>query len=880
MKKILSLLLIFIFALNCMPAFAEEVTAEAVTNINVEKTEDARRLLTAIGVIPSFSPELTDGVTRADFINAVMAAFDFGLYDNARENCFYDVSESDYFCSAVNYALDMGIISAGLYFRPNDYITYSEAAKIITVSLGYELNAQINGGYPAGYIYAANRLDLDKWITVNPTDALNTSQAYIILANMLESDIHLASAVLNHKGDYSIKYNEDSNILTLFYDWYHIEGVVTGNHITQLYDKSGTLANGCIMVGLDRYYCAQSPVLGAYIKGYAKKDGVSDTIQYYTTMSEDVAELLPKNEPVLSGTSVEYINDNGKNAKYKLESIFTVVYNGKVCYDFDEKDFEIKIGKIILVDSDRDSSYDVVHIYNGEIIVPDIVNTSTSKVVDSYKGITLNLSDDESYYVYEGGILGNKGVISANSALEYYPSKSRDYFIINVLTDSVFGKLTATSADAVYIDDKEYKYADYFKERYLPTVSMGASNTFICTADGTVAALVTDADATTTKLAYAYRYGISDDIDKKVEMKVLNRDGSHALLELADKVRVNGSVSMEPADIFNMYLANTDGVVLRYRTNSDGVVNTLYFPEDAAPTTAESIYDPTCESREIIKPYVIKGIEPDTQINYHTFGLLVNVCSIDSNTVIFCAEPNEDLEDERRYTISTYGDWQNNSKFTFGGLTPYNVKPSGLAEILLVKSVTSDNLDADGVSGGVIESVTQALDNRGELALKIVLCNRNEYETLFLPQSHEKYAEAANPENINSIGIGDYIVYTKDIFNNIIAFERHFDYSTGKLEHSKTSGDIDDVFVYAYGTLDAFEAQSFSVDVESASTGEISGKINLVMQWNYSTIVDIKHKTVSSTTRSAAADYMKQGYKVLLRIRYGDVTELIVYKNE
>ncbi|UKI37006.1 MAG: hypothetical protein L6V93_01915 [Clostridiales bacterium] len=54
---------------------------------------------------------------------------------------------------AVYSAYVLGLVSKSeKVFRPDEFITYNEMAKIFVTMLGYAPNAQVKGGYPSGYI--------------------------------------------------------------------------------------------------------------------------------------------------------------------------------------------------------------------------------------------------------------------------------------------------------------------------------------------------------------------------------------------------------------------------------------------------------------------------------------------------------------------------------------------------------------------------------------------------------------------------------------------------------------------------------------------------------------------------------------------------------
>ena len=875
MKKLIGFLLSFILIITAVVVYADGQTGDY--SQSSDDVASSAELLAAVGVIPEFSGDYTGTVTRGDFLNAVIASVKLSLADNARENCFYDVKAADKFCSAVNYALGLDIISEGKYFRPYDAITYSEASKMITAALGYDIDAQSKGGYPAGYVLVASSLGLNKGFNAASDDKLTVAQSYIMLANMLEADIRITSSIISDGNGLSIQYKQASNILTILYDWYEISGVVTSNHITNLYDNTERLSDGYVVIGSGKYYCQQNPVLGIFAEGYACSENGRETVKYLKYDADSIMTLNSSNEPVYEDGVLRYITDEGKEEKAVTESMLAVVYNGKSCVDYTADDFDIDVGKIVLVDSDDDSRYDVVHIYDGQIIWADIVNTDTEKIIDNYMGLSISYADTDNIRIFEDGAMGDISYLTPSAVMEYYPSKNGDYKEFNILTSAVSGKITAKGDGIVYIDETPYRYTDYFEKRYLKDLAYGTDITFLITHDNALVA-IDGSVKSTKKLAYVYRSKLSSGIDSSVMIKALTQDGNHVVLTLADKVKVNADLTMSSIDLYNKYFSGNKETVIRYVSDVDGIVTSVYLPMEPLSSQADSVYNPDIDSKDILKPYSIDGVTDTTMVYYKIFGLFVPYFSIDNNTNIFCVDPDVSKTDEERYTIGSTNSWANDSEIAFGSIKVYNVTPSGRANIIVVSRQLNTTLSEDGASGGVIESVSTALNAQDEEALKLSMCSGNTYFTLYIEKNHEKYAEATDVAAKTDLSIGDYIIFNKDEYNNIITYTKHFDYSEGTLNHNSATGRDNDILVYYHGILGPIEASSFSLDLLNASGATKSGKITLLMQGTAATVVDIPSGIVRGISFGQASDYMNQGYKVLVRTRYADIYEIIIYK--
>lgn len=875
MKKSISFLLSFILIITATVVYAD--TYAGTTSDNSADIDASRELLASVGVIPEFSDDYTSTVARGEFLNAVIASLKLSLTDNARENFFYDVKATDVFCSAVNYALELGIISEGKYFRPYDSITYGEAAKMITVALGYDIDAKSKGGYPIGYVSVASSLGLSKGFNASSTDTLTVSECYIMLANMLEADIRVTSSIVGDNNGLSVQYRQASNILTILYGWYEINGVVTSNHITNLYDNTESMSEGYVIIGSEKYYCAKNLILGTYVEGYACNDNGKETVKYLKYDSDSILTLTDVNEPVYKDGSFKYFTDDGKEEKAVTESMLAVVYNGKACVDYTDEDFSIDVGRLVLVDSDDDSKYDVVHVYDGQIVHADIVNTDTEKIIDNYIGINISYSDTDNIRIFEDGIAVDISYLTPNAVMEYYPSKNGDYKEFNILTSAVSGKVTAKGNGIIYIDELPYRYTDYFADRYLKDLIFNTDITFLTTKDNTLVA-IDDSVKSSKKLAYVYKSKLTSGISSSVMLKALTQDGNHVILTLADKVKVNANSTMSAIDIYDRYFSGNKETVIRYVADSEGIVSAVYLPQEPSASQADSVYNPDIDSKDILKPYSIDGVSDTTMVYYKIFGLFVPYFSIDNNTNIFCVDPDTSKSDEERYTVGSTNSWANDSEIAFGSIKVYNVTSSGRANVIVVSRQLNTTLSEDGAAGGVIESVSTALNAKGEESLKLSMCSGNSYFTLYIEKNHEKYAEATDVSAKTDLSIGDYIIFNKDEYNNIITYTKHFDYSEGTLNHKSATGIDNDILVYYYGILGSIEASSFSLDLLNASGATKSGKITLLMQHTNATVVDIPSGIVRGVSFGQASDYMNQGYKVLVRTRYADIYEFIIYK--
>ena len=110
-----------------------------------------------------------------------------------------------------------------------------QAIKIGVHAFGGEYQASFYGGYPAGYVYLANSLELNEDIILSNGDALTMRDAYVLLYNIISSNTFVTGFGSN--GDVTISFG-GASILENHHDMYVYEGVLSANKVTNLYDEN------------------------------------------------------------------------------------------------------------------------------------------------------------------------------------------------------------------------------------------------------------------------------------------------------------------------------------------------------------------------------------------------------------------------------------------------------------------------------------------------------------------------------------------------------------------------------------------------------------------------------------------------------------------
>ena len=197
-------------------------TAMKLDNIKIYKTpaeenaaekqddeyENLKNKLAVLGVLSEsfLKNKVGAELKRQEFVDMAvrLAGYTGAVSQNSR---FEDVLASNKYYSSINYADENGYISDSddKIFRPAKYITFIEAASILTNILDYKKIVEISGGYPNGVTQTQIYKDLIKGISVeNINQRVTMKDAVKLIDNALTIPVLNA----NFTGD-KIEYSYD-----------------------------------------------------------------------------------------------------------------------------------------------------------------------------------------------------------------------------------------------------------------------------------------------------------------------------------------------------------------------------------------------------------------------------------------------------------------------------------------------------------------------------------------------------------------------------------------------------------------------------------------------------------------------------------------------
>lgn len=495
----------------------------------------------------TFGPDKS--ITRAEFTKLIVYMLGYGdLSDKITR--FEDLSSDHWANSNICVAYNLGIVNgfSDTEFGPDSPVTYEQALKMVVCTLGYQNDAEANGGYPEGYRTQANKLKLNKGInSMGYTDNAPRGVVAQIMYNALEIELRENNG--NNKWEATGK-----TLLNDYLNVHKLKGTVVGveDSITSNCN-AGTLSPGYFAIDDDRTneefiidyteYTSSLSEMTAYLGKTVQIYYRTENLSTDKWLVEIDSETYTNKEFTISSydlydysdyTLKYYTEGSGRASTIKFDAAdLTVRYNGRIIPDnvtigntayssedaltqWLDADSENKIyGDVRIIDSGSTGKYNIIDIYDYETIVPNSAPLSPDyRIIDKTKtGYTLTLNPDAVDYKFimtKNGTDYETTSLSSGDVVSYALNLDGDYYTVLVCSETVSGTITSLNLNekdkTISIDNKEYhvssRFLDYIADKDKSTLETGASITAHVDAFGTLEwGTITK---TTTFYPYAY----------------------------------------------------------------------------------------------------------------------------------------------------------------------------------------------------------------------------------------------------------------------------------------------------------------------------------------------------------------------------------------
>lgn len=560
-------------------------TAVGFRDVDSE-TSGMVEILAALGIMNgyddnTFKPD--NSVTRGEFAAVVVKALGYGEQgETPVDTVFTDVDHTKWFSGYVKIASDMALINGvgGTLFDPDSAVTQEEAVKIVVSALGYGEYAEIQGGYPRGYITIANRQDLINGSVFDGQAKMKRKDVVNLIYNALNVDLMQLSSV-GESNNYKVI--EGATLLTKNFHLKKINGVLrTVENRSIVYGEEA--GENAIILG-DELYRMNNAASVAGLIGYNVDCYVNQKESGEVRMlvkSKKNKDLLIAADDIV-GAEIEQLRYEDASSKVRtlnLSGIDEVLYNGRSVFDYTAEDLKPDNGMILLIDNDANGSYDILSISTFDTVMVESKNSSTKSVYNKLDGQNYLLDEDKlkSVTITKDGEKASFDDIQEKDVLCIFQDKDKTIVIAEIVSVIISGTVSEINHDdgrtQVKVGGKEYTLSTAFEKAVQKQeIQLGAAYNMYLDREGKAAYVTVDSN----RLQYAYLIAVASNgnrLDNKFLAFVLTDVGKTAEVPFADKVVINNGTQIKSEEVWAL-LGETEQIV-KYQTNGDGEIKKLY----------------------------------------------------------------------------------------------------------------------------------------------------------------------------------------------------------------------------------------------------------------------------------------------------------------
>ena len=573
LKKVLALVIVLSMVISMFTVMT--ASAADFEDVVGTKYEEAVMTLAPMGVIAGYDENGTvtfkpdQIVTRAE-----MAAFiirELGLNVASKSNTIFSDVPADFWGSgAISIANSKNIIVGygDGKFGPDDQVSFQDAVKMIVCALGYEEDAKDNGGYPAGYMAQADKLDLlddlsDK--LADTTAGCDRGTVALLMNNALDQYLQevtyyngqvLTKTITSKTMASEMGYTKFEDVIVNATDTSAVSGSLQDKGYVALNGVKEDVKNG----GFDMNAYLGQPV--TVYASYDKKNAEYTIVAVIgASAKSDIKKLDISDVYGMDKTELRYYIDKDSSSKtsgYDLADLqinggnLILVYNNKAV-DAADQDYSLITnatnGTLTLIDSTKDGIYErvIIDTYKNYQVTDVNVDDNKLSLRNDSEDCVVELDDsresnrpkfsitDASGAALKLKDLKEDDVLSVYS--DVYPSATKKYvadadslrFIVS--TKTVEGTVTSKSSKKVYIDGEAYETDGVL---LTSDIALEDEGTFYLDFNGDIA--FTDTSAVLDNFEFAYD-GILN--GREITLYTMNSKGEKVSYGMASTVKVN-----------------------------------------------------------------------------------------------------------------------------------------------------------------------------------------------------------------------------------------------------------------------------------------------------------------------------------------------------
>lgn len=660
-------------------------------------------------------------VSRADFVKAVLDFMKIPCTEKHEEYFFSDVKSFSEYAPAVYTAYQKGWISRNDRFSPEQTIAPAEALKILVRAMNYELIAESKGGYPAGDLYVANKLDITEDVDMS-AEGLDRNNAYKLLFNAVCAPT-LEQISFGDSEEYE---KSGESLFESVYDITFVEGIVTRTAYNTLSGNESRDLGDIVEIDGKSYRANTGnwDLLGCMARAFVAdtNGGGLDEVVYLTDLSEKITVNLGNFENRASNEITYWKADGTKITREKLSSNCQYIYNGRKISTNIDLYLKKGAGNIVLADNDSDGTYDVVFINSYSYITATGFDTLGKVVGDKYSSeFTLKLADIPYIVVDENGAESDAIDIANGDVLRVEKSLDGGFVKLAKIGSALSGVVSEinTAEGTIVIDDTEYIMSDYFKKLSINKVSLLSEVSLVC--DGNV---IVSAVADGDDMMYGYFIGAKwqDGMETELLVKIFDQYGKFGEYTVRDKVIIDAVRGNDRDAFYNAVGGGTEHQLVRYGLDGNGELRAIDFATDVLPDVPGVYNDPLNKLTSYTFPS-----NGRYKSGIASMSAFYNVAS----SIVFNIPTN--INDEEKFVAGTRSLFTHDKSYN---LEVYNIDGFGGAEAIVYRNDNPNEVNPDS-NPLLIRSINHSLDSNGDHIYTINGWSAGSFVTMYLEDDIE-----------------------------------------------------------------------------------------------------------------------------------------------
>ncbi len=852
------------FVLSACMAFGFGAQAFASVPVDAKdsKHADAIEVLGALEIMVgdaetgAFRPE--DTIKRSEFAKVAVTSLGMGAIaeSSTQKTSFPDVVENHWANGYINVATNQGIVIGDDEgnFRPDDTITYAEAATVLVRLIGHGPAAEKKGGFPTGYLSVASQQGITKNAVASNNDAVKRG----MVAQMTNNTLTVKKMEQTSFGG-----NESYEVVdkTLLDDELKTE-IVTGQITavgTSSLSGTSSLRDNEVRIGEKVYEVANkamsqiTKLLGYNVEAYVKEDDHKDELLLLarplknknssTKISVDDIDSITEGDVL----RIDYWKDKENDKKTQFVEVAKeakFILNGKaVAYDI--KELTPVSGSITVLDYDRDDIHDVVFIESYENYVVEEVIASSNRVTDKYGKSSLVFDPEDKevkFIITRGGQEIGISDLKEWDVLSVAESKDGSIVLVEVTTESITGKVEERHGEKFVIGGEEYKIA----ANYPHEVNLNDEGTFYLDKDRNIAAV----DATSglsSNYAYLVNADLTSGFDKYLQLKVFDKTGAVKVLKSGEKIKFNGKSNTLPTDVLKALQGDdekADAQLITFEVNGEGTLIQVNTAKDSGGAIDKTTF--TLNAKDTL--------------SYRKASKKLGNYNVNSKTIVF--DIPEGQTDPDKFSVENIDLFEDETDYD---VAVYDVGEDLTAKVVVVTNSNGiANLEA---SAAVVEKISTTTNSEGLSVEKLYAFIDGEKKTFVTAEDDVLVNEAGE-----QLKAGDILQLKTNAKGEIESIRVLFEAKNMATEGTQV---IDEDLTIVYGKVMKKFTNSINVSVNGGAVSNYSLDGALVYEFNS----DKKTNPIKVVEPGDIPQYDElDESRVFIRIYKDEVKEIVIVR--